>query len=676
VAALWPFAFFWKYVVPIHGKYTAIGNDFDHLYYRFKVVVIDGLSQGRMPLWSPSEAAGYPLYSNPFAAAFYPLNLLLVAIYRFTGGYGRLDHQIFTVLGVAIFSLGIHQWLRAMGLRPRAALFAACAISISFRICDTMRFPNAVHTAAWYPWILLALYRIFTARDRGSLLRGGTLLCTAAVCFITAGYPYYVYYSQFLLVPYLAALAAPWIRQRLFPRFREGQVGLAPWVATGAAGLVAGMVGLPYLMMISRLMKSTQDRGGGDFEYSTSHLFGPRDTLGSWIYPPSSESEGWYYFGLIGSLLIAIFVVQAIAQWKPERTYGAGFVTIILAWLAVATYITYGRDSALFGWFWRHWPSFSSLRVWGRMNIILLLPLAWLLAAAYSWFESWLQRPKRLVDRSDWALPLGICAGYLGALGGQFHLLRQKNFNSYWTVWFQNLWGLEPFFLYTGLLGFAVVMIAVMFSWRKGLSERQASIVTAAFLIATAADLYPIGSAIWVVDEPTRPRARIDIAGQYRESFRVCRKEERPGTVTLSPAFNTWMVQNWDYRRYVEFRRMSDPQGDAALELLGIKGCQKIFQTRAIQYPEIGKLLEDARGFGGSWELVDYNGDLLRLKAKMPRPGYLSFIDNWDPDWQARVDGEGRPIELLYGTFKSVALPAGEHEVEFVYHPRLFREGS
>jgi uncharacterized membrane protein YfhO len=112
------------------------------------------------------------------------------------------------------------------------------------------------------------------------------------------------------------------------------------------------------------------------------------------------------------------------------------------------------------------------------------------------------------------------------------------------------------------------------------------------------------------------------------------------------------------------------------LELLGIKGCQKIFQTRAIQYPEISKFLEDARGFGGSWQLVDYNGDLLRLKAKMPHSGYLSFIDNWDPDWQARVDGEGRPIELLYGTFKSVALPAGEHEVEFVYRPRLFRKGS
>ena len=52
-----------------------IGNDFEYLYYRPKLLVIEGLSRGTIPLWSPSEAAGYPLYSNPFAAVFYPLNL-------------------------------------------------------------------------------------------------------------------------------------------------------------------------------------------------------------------------------------------------------------------------------------------------------------------------------------------------------------------------------------------------------------------------------------------------------------------------------------------------------------------------------------------------------------------------------------------------------------------------
>ncbi len=52
--------------------------------------------------------------------------------------------------------------------------------------------------------------------------------------------------------------------------------------------------------------------------------------------------------------------------------------------------------------------------------------------------------------------------------------------------------------------------------------------------------------------------------------------------------------------------------------------------------------------------------------------GYLSFIDNWDPDWKAWVDGQPVEIELLFGTFKSVRLTPGKHKVRFSYQPGLF----
>jgi hypothetical protein len=344
--------------------------------------------------------------------------------------------------------------------------------------------------------------------------------------------------------------------------------------------------------------------------------------------------------------------------------------------MAFVSSVTYGRDSRLFVWLWSHWPFFSRLRVWGRMNVILLLPLAWLLAAAYSWWEGWLERPKSLRGKRDWLVVATLCAGYLAALGAQTWMLRHQIFNSYWKIWFPHLWGLESSFVRTGFLSFCALAIPALLSFGKGLSGLQASMAAAALIVATGADIYPIGSRVWITYSPPPRRARLDLEAQYRQSFAVCRKDEPPGTVTLSPAFNAWVVPNWDYHRYVEFRSHAAAERDAEGELLGITGCRKIFQTADVRHPQIRSFLEDAAGFGGTFRLVDYDGDLLRLKVAMPRPGHVSFIDNWDPGWRALVDGESRPIELLYGTFKSVSVGAGEHEVVFVYRPSLSGRGA
>jgi hypothetical protein len=55
-----------------------------------------------------------------------------------------------------------------------------------------------------------------------------------------------------------------------------------------------------------------------------------------------------------------------------------------------------------------------------------------------------------------------------------------------------------------------------------------------------------------------------------------------------------------------------------------------------------------------SAKIVTYIGDKLVVNVYAPRDGLLSFIDNWDKDWRATVDGEPAPIYLLLGTFKSV----------------------
>jgi hypothetical protein len=82
----WPIMYLFHHVFPINGQYTTTGNDFILLYYKYKVYLLAHLANFSFPLWSPSEAAGFPFYTNPFAQAFYPLNLPLAVWYKISGG--------------------------------------------------------------------------------------------------------------------------------------------------------------------------------------------------------------------------------------------------------------------------------------------------------------------------------------------------------------------------------------------------------------------------------------------------------------------------------------------------------------------------------------------------------------------------------------------------------------
>ncbi len=58
----WPFIYLIEYIVPFKGRYTYIFNDFGPHYYNYKSYYLAHLAHGQLPLWSPTEAAGYPFF--------------------------------------------------------------------------------------------------------------------------------------------------------------------------------------------------------------------------------------------------------------------------------------------------------------------------------------------------------------------------------------------------------------------------------------------------------------------------------------------------------------------------------------------------------------------------------------------------------------------------------------
>ncbi len=677
----WPLLYYYRLLVPDQSFSLRLGNDFRMLYYAYKVYLLDRLAQGAFPLWSPSEAAGFPFYSNPFTQAFYPLNLPLAGFYRAMGGYSYFDHQLFTVLGICIFSLGLLLWLGRLVGNRRALVLAVLVVGMSFKLGEILRLSNATHAAAWLPWLL---WGVTLAGQGVHPLKAAGAVFLACLMLLTAGYPYYAYYALFLVPPY--ALALCWRPARRALGLGGQPPPPLPYLLTLAAGAGAALVlAGPYLYQMARLMAQTVDRAGAGLAFASGGSLTPLDTLGSLLYPPAAQSEGWFYLGTAGLLLLVLHGAASLGRGGEvrDRRLWLG----VLAWSCFIVLITYGRATPLFGLLYRWLPGFDRLRTWGRLNIVLLPVMALLLARAYAWLEDVLFHPgPQSQDRRRRALSTLALGGAL-MLAAQLWLHLAGVRHLYWIRYFQAHHGQEALFIWSGVL--AALALAGMLLWagRQGRSGPWNPVLVLLVLLAlSTADLRPVGASQWCDPAPAGLGRRLEIkTGRNLALSLSTRRVNRYDTISLTPVFNVGYIKNWYFERYVRFhRRVFQKEAPTKLrvpqklpwfrQLMGLeRRGRRFFFTRKLDHRHLRGFLQDARSvqkeLAPSWQVRYYDGDRLEMVVENREDLFLSFIDNWDPDWRAFVDGRPVPLLKLFGTFKSLRLEGGRHRVRLEYRP-------
>ncbi len=77
----------------------------------------------------------------------------------------------------------------------------------------------------------------------------------------------------------------------------------------------------------------------------------------------------------------------------------------------------------------------------------------------------------------------------------------------------------------------------------------------------------------------------------------------------------------------------------------------------------------------GSAEIVSYTPDRVTVRTDSESPKLLFLSDAYDAGWKAAVDGKQYPVYRADYDFRAVAVPAGQHTVEFRYAPEEFRWG-
>lgn len=73
--------------------------------------------------------------------------------------------------------------------------------------------------------------------------------------------------------------------------------------------------------------------------------------------------------------------------------------------------------------------------------------------------------------------------------------------------------------------------------------------------------------------------------------------------------------------------------------------------------------------------VLAYETNRVTIGVETDQPGYLVLSDAYYPGWRAEVDGQPEPIRRANYAFRAVYVPAGQHTVQFVFDPPVWKLG-
>lgn len=77
----------------------------------------------------------------------------------------------------------------------------------------------------------------------------------------------------------------------------------------------------------------------------------------------------------------------------------------------------------------------------------------------------------------------------------------------------------------------------------------------------------------------------------------------------------------------------------------------------------------------GNVDLISYKPNKIEFKVSTSGNTLLFLSDNYYPEWNVRIDEKLSKILIANYTLRAVAVPKGEHRVEFFYNPKSFKQG-
>lgn len=678
--------------------------------------------QGRLPLWHPDAAWGFPVMAAAQIGFFYPPLVLARALPM------PVYLSLLFIGHLILTAAGMYYLLRHQGLSRASAYLGASSFTLGSFLIEHTTHLNIIFGVAWLPWQLLVARQLATRRS----LRLITLFA------LTTSLPFLA--GQLQVPLFMAVVSSCYV---LYLSQRQQQSLPRAILALSVAGTLALGISAVQLLPTIELVQYSSRGTGGDFdlEQANQYSFAPYH-LPSTLFPRFFGNDTTYWgkrleieYGVfIGTipLLLALTLgwrslperrfwitlaivsfVLALGQYSPLRLVGfepsfwiftAPARWLLFTMLAASLCAAHGFERLSVR---EHHLQFKKV---ARLAVVIIgsASVGWTILLTATPPARTAATVVAHLSASTPALVTGRPAAYYEAKVAQLITSARDS-----TISLASPYTLLP------LIAGALAALSATSARGRNLLL----IVTTAELVLVAATTSP--TAPWrdlLTPPATIEQLPASIRAKEARLTSVRPDETDTGKFLTNPAsrptaetyrttralivpllhaqFNLpgimWPASLNLAEQYNVLRRLRQPESYhiADLELARDLNIGAIIseqspkipphltasyqdETLAI-YPLDAAPRAEVITTSGHHIPVPYHAptpSTVDLTFTTPEPGTLLVRDTWYPGWTATLDGQPVTIEKSHDIFRAVAVPAGSHTVVFTYQPVWLNHG-
>jgi hypothetical protein len=677
-------------LLPHTLNFLTMGNDFELLYYSYKKYIFEAISDGVFPLWSPSEGAGFPIVFNPFAQIFYIPSWINFFFFKLFGELTRYQFLLYTIFGISIFNIGQFLWLKELKINYLISFYSTLIISCSLKLNEILRFTNAIHTACWFPWILLGITLAIKKQKKIAFF----ILFFSTLNILTAGYPYYIFFAFLLSTFYFFfILFNKNFFQRISINIRDFNK-LYFFLLCITPVIIAFLLSSPWLFGIFKTLFYTS-RANTNWDFATEHAFNFIDILGSLFFPPASSTEGRFYNGAVITFAILLMIIIKLFNLRNEKK----LFFILLIYFIMVLSLSMGKDSIIFNFFWELFPLTQHIRTWPRVTIILIPFLGLLVAITINFFKNLSTLKLKNKNYIKYFYLLFFIITFI-----HIYFLFNPQYDWYWITWHKKRFYeasnllFFPFnkilLFYDSIIYFFFSILAFLFFFiflkKKYYNKFDINIFCFLILFFTFLELFLFNNLQWALPQGfyskessalsfkenllnsfEKPRLSNEVKG-----FRYFRDQRRhninfPEDWSFSGHLriysNYFVLDHGDFKSSIDVQTKNNVSYFYGLDT----SARRIFFTEFKDFESINSFVENSvsyekeSNFKMSHLNKFYDGNNLKIIVETQKGGWLSFIDNWHPNWNLKINDKEYPIYKLFNAYKVVYITPGTSTVEF-----------
>lgn len=501
------------------------GDIFRH-YYPLRVAYARALAEGRLPLWTSSLVAGYPLLAEGQIGALYPPNIILCALLPVEVALNVSILTHFLLAGV-----GMYLFCRSLSLHRGPSLTGGIVFMMGGFLVAHLNHISILSVAAWLPYLMLAgrhtLDTYTSTRGSNPKLASEsrritwTIILTLLVALqFLAGHPQISLLNILLLGAYVLHESASIGKDHIPGASPKGCVELLRRLRlvwpVGLALLMGTAIAAPQWLPSYELTGLSQRAGGLEGDYFTSfslHPFYLATLLAPFVrgnpYPDTSVE----LIGYVGILPLALALVAPILNRR--RTRGEDHPTrfwVILILLAL--FLAFGRWNPLYRYL-AYIPILNLFRVPARFLYFFAYGCSVLAAIGLEGLSA-RARAEESPGRPDY-VALGVFAS--GLSGAAIIVAKTSSVDELVRLWY-----------YLPVLFAFLSSSLLLLGWKGRL--RRSTLVALALLLVMV-DLYAFNSVYGATYNDTMPRQHfrqspqvLEYLAQDTDTYRVYTHEE------------------------------------------------------------------------------------------------------------------------------------------------------